>query len=748
MSEKIAKPGIRRDDDRMYYIKGGDVWSVPRKKPGLPPGKAFKEASLGIETDDRKYLYFIDGDGDVARQARNAAERHAKSASAKRPPVNTKANERNTTLSKKQKTPAGKVKSATALSLISTLRECGLAGIRGVAFELPKTFERGKQPLFQHQAEAVDAFRKNSQNSGIISLPTGAGKTRVAIEIVAQLLNADPKHRVIWASYPLTLIRQSMLRIAELGPMFPDGTSILWKEPGQSHKDLFDAEIVMMMREDLAGFFAEAANLPSNNEPLRKALNGSEASGVTVIYDECHQLGAPDLQYAIRILQKKLPPASFRKLRFVGFSATPLPTDVKKRELLKEVVFPIAGKNTQKPEWGMMVHADVTFKSLVEKKILCPINPSFNDTGAFDIPSKTLQTISKNLAGPKNYTPKGLGDFAVIFNNKVMSSPAVINFIADRIAANFYTLGKTLVFVPTIEAANELTRLLAKDSRVGKGNVTMVHSKLNEFGEDSLIDPETSDATEITRQIEAFKAKGDKPCVMVNVGMLTTGFDDPLIRTVVLGRLTFSHNLYWQMIGRGTRGPACGGTSDCFVIDVVRLTNQFNVLEGYKPDLKGSAPHSAEPDAAAESPMPVRSRVPASKDTTISSTLRKELKEVLVKFLRDPLANLAEAARVAKDVTIEMSTDKNGVMVSSLVPLKVGVPRSSFAPEYALNFFIEGMEAANPEIKLAWIRSKLLPGDDSEVELKLFTGHLEFIRKHSLFTYEAYVEKMNAVMSK
>ena len=70
MSEKIAKTGIKRDNDLMYYIKGGDVWAVPRKKPGQPKGKATKVAAPGIELDYSKYLYFVDGDGDVARKAR------------------------------------------------------------------------------------------------------------------------------------------------------------------------------------------------------------------------------------------------------------------------------------------------------------------------------------------------------------------------------------------------------------------------------------------------------------------------------------------------------------------------------------------------------------------------------------------------------------------------------------------------------------------------------------------------------
>ena len=70
MGEKIAKLGIKRDNDMMYYIKTGDVWATPRKKPGQPKGKAAKVAAAGIEMDYSKYLYYLDGDGDVARKER------------------------------------------------------------------------------------------------------------------------------------------------------------------------------------------------------------------------------------------------------------------------------------------------------------------------------------------------------------------------------------------------------------------------------------------------------------------------------------------------------------------------------------------------------------------------------------------------------------------------------------------------------------------------------------------------------
>ena len=79
MGEKIAKLGIKRDNDMMYYIKNGDVWATPRKKPGQPKGKAAKVAAAGVEMDYSKFLYYLEGDGDVARKERKVGGSKRKS---------------------------------------------------------------------------------------------------------------------------------------------------------------------------------------------------------------------------------------------------------------------------------------------------------------------------------------------------------------------------------------------------------------------------------------------------------------------------------------------------------------------------------------------------------------------------------------------------------------------------------------------------------------------------------------------
>jgi hypothetical protein len=69
MAEKVAKLGVEREKDFMYYVKDGGVWKVQRKQPGVPKGRPEKVADGGFQMDTN-YIYFVDRDGDVARAKR------------------------------------------------------------------------------------------------------------------------------------------------------------------------------------------------------------------------------------------------------------------------------------------------------------------------------------------------------------------------------------------------------------------------------------------------------------------------------------------------------------------------------------------------------------------------------------------------------------------------------------------------------------------------------------------------------
>jgi hypothetical protein len=75
---KIARTGIQRQTGFMYYIKGGDVWATPMKRPGRPAGKARKVLSVGVDQDYSRYIYFLDSDGDIAAKERASGGKRSK----------------------------------------------------------------------------------------------------------------------------------------------------------------------------------------------------------------------------------------------------------------------------------------------------------------------------------------------------------------------------------------------------------------------------------------------------------------------------------------------------------------------------------------------------------------------------------------------------------------------------------------------------------------------------------------------
>lgn len=80
------------------------------------------------------------------------------------------------------------------------------------------------------------------------------------------------------------------------------------------------------------------------------------------------------------------------------------------------------------------------------------------------------------------------------------------------------------------------------------------------------------------RIIEDFKA--GKIWSVVNVGVLSVGFDFPALSTVVLARPTMSLRLYYQQIGRAVRTHP--GKDEAWIVDMVGLVQQFGIVEDLK----------------------------------------------------------------------------------------------------------------------------------------------------------------------
>lgn len=124
----------------------------------------------------------------------------------------------------------------------------------------------------------------------------------------------------------------------------------------------------------------------------------------------------------------------------------------------------------------------------------------------------------------------------------------------------------TIVFTQNIRHARAITACFNKQA--GRTVAAYV---------DSL-----SDATERSRAIQQFKSGAIR--FVINVNVLTEGFDHPPTACIALFRPTRSLGMLAQMVGRGTR--LSPGKTDCLVLDfvgvnnTVRTLNVLDVLDG------------------------------------------------------------------------------------------------------------------------------------------------------------------------
>jgi len=644
-----------------------------------------------------------------------------------------------------------KVSEVTA-ALLQELRSAPESRVKGPVWSLPRVGGGDPQPMLKHQAESLARLSENEYCSGIIHLPTGAGKTRVGIEIVAHCLE-DPHGRVIWATGGVNLLRQSVIRLVEMLGRFDRKLSTQWAGSEQVQEEtLFDdADVVFVTRDTLTKWLARAADGRTTEDPLRSALTARRGSRrarkVTLIYDECHELGAKGLQREWKKFDERVLTRSNADERFtvIGLSATPMPTSTDAHTLLRESIFPLLeGTSTQK-DWDVLVHHSESMQALTDAKILCPTNLSLQSSRLFDIPESMVSRIADEEI-PTSALRRGdyserqwAHEFSLLFNRRVMTHPDILDFLANRIAQRLPTMGKTILFCASVEAANYIVERLRLDKRVGEGLVTLVHSRM-EDREIAELEAESDEAMlRPEMQIQEFLERGHQPCVMVNVGMLTTGFDDPKVRCVVLARLTFSKNLFWQMIGRGLRGPYAGGTPDCYIIDPIRLTDRFEAFEGYRPDLSQRGipltdldeRNTAMHDPADLAPLSCEREPPPEADVIIDPAISRGVRKALRAFLAGGKFKLDMVDEALSHVQIVHSA--GGIKVA---PVNGEAATGSL---YALlETHIRSLEESSGQ-ELPWLYG-LLPAVLDDTARKSFLRKLQVIRGRNIRSLEAWHE--------
>lgn len=130
----------------------------------------------------------------------------------------------------------------------------------------------------------------------------------------------------------------------------------------------------------------------------------------------------------------------------------------------------------------------------------------------------------------------------------------------------------TLIVKAYLEKAKDRKNCIVFASGIDHANNLAECFRINGISAKSI--DSTVDADERKQTLEDFK--NGKFKVLVNVAILTTGFDYEPLECIVMARPTKSKILYTQCIGRGLR--IAEGKKDCLILDIVDNVKQFNLL--------------------------------------------------------------------------------------------------------------------------------------------------------------------------
>lgn len=174
-----------------------------------------------------------------------------------------------------------------------------------------------QQELAEQAVELCQAATPGSRTTGLLSLPTGGGKTRTAISAVLQVMKHQPGARTYWLAPTKELLAQAASTLSDL-----------WHQDGL-------APDVVMARCDLMKRipdFDQSASIVYFATPQMMASRGADEElprPRLVVFDEAHHVGAPTFR---KVLEDFLDSGS----SVLGLSATPGRTREEETEALVE----------------------------------------------------------------------------------------------------------------------------------------------------------------------------------------------------------------------------------------------------------------------------------------------------------------------------------------------------------------------------------------------------------------------------
>ncbi|MGQ7298812.1 DEAD/DEAH box helicase family protein [Marinobacter nauticus] len=354
--------------------------------------------------------------------------------------------------------------------------------------------------LRPYQQEAVDAtlnhFRK-SDESAVIVLPTGAGKSLVIAEL-ARLA----RRKILVLTHVKELVEQNHAKYQSYG--LSGGIFAAGLKRKENHHQVT---------------FASVQSVAANLDQFRDEYS-------LVIIDECHRVSGEETSQYQRIIE--LLRQQNDSLKVLGLTATPY-------RLAMGWIYRYHYRGFVR---GSDDEQDKPFRHCIYE---LPLSYMIN-RGYLTRPELVNAAVAQYDFS--TLTQGRFGEYAEKDVNQLLSKhQRVTRAIIEQVMEMAAERQGVMIFAATVQHAQEIAGYLPEQ-------------------ETALVTGAT-DLRDRDQLIQRFKQRQLK--YLVNVSVLTTGFDAPHVDLIAILRPTQSVSLYQQIVGRGLRLDE--GKQDCLVID-------------------------------------------------------------------------------------------------------------------------------------------------------------------------------------
>jgi superfamily II DNA or RNA helicase len=396
--------------------------------------------------------------------------------------------------------------------------------INDTKIDIPKEY----LTLHDYQKRIKDTATKlllgGEKKKFMVHMPTGSGKTKTCVESIIDYLRTAISEEgfVVWFAHSKELCDQAYLTLKNMWRFRGDENLDFYKVFGDSDINL---NILNKKRAILfIGFQKFNSILNSNDSDIRSFRTKIANRAKLVIVDEAHKSMAPTYKNAIDYCQN-----NFGDCKLIGLTATPGRTNDNSEENTFLANYFDDNLITIKDDSGIEQSNPLMY--LQEENVLAKIDETILE---FDL------TLNMNLN-----------------TNAEELSVTQLEEIAKQVVINPFRNIKIL------ESVKELLEKDPKESilifAASTEHCLVLDMIFKKEGISSSYIVGTSKNEKREHVIEEFKNKNLN--VLINYGVLSTGFDAPKLNTLIIARTINSNILGSQIIGRALRGKRNGGNS-------------------------------------------------------------------------------------------------------------------------------------------------------------------------------------------